>query len=665
MKSCTFSLRVLLLALFTAGPLSASTALWTTQLPADAKWHERTSLGTLMVGTDDALLAINPEDGRILWRRDDFKKTNRHNTREIVGTPVMVANHVEGIGNSKVAFEAFDFLSGEKLWSTPQSIGQYLGTIPAPEKGLVIFVVNTWDAKDNGVHFRAYDLGSGELKWDAKFSKANAIPLHMADNSGSFIPTMDLSGYHDPIIDGDEMYVGYLGIHCVDLTTGAIKWGVEFPPGDKGLKRTYAPLRIEGDRIYGAGGGSVYAIDRHTGATLWKSDRISEYAGLFKARDNAIVSQLEIVGDKVFARYGGNFSNGKQVVLKEPLGIVVLNAANGAAVYNVDKAKEGLTNLMVLPEIHTVMFADAYNLYGLDVASPQLVETFHVPIEFKRKMGGGEVAQIGLGALGGVQGLLKASLSQNKARLDVPVAICRQNGHIVVQGKQHLLGFDPASKSQKWSLYYAAPSDALAMAALFAVTAAQGVVGNAQAAQGSFGSSQYDSGVHTIHSGLDNYNKYAGRRKSATQSSEAYSYILTKVGKSKELGIVGVNLATGETDRELALARRSRTTSSMRCRAASTTLRAAISWWPTNFDRSQAAGGVRPAQAGRGAACIAALAFVPRPVVADFHLGDQRPPKAWPQKHKKRKNRSERGASRPGQAFTRQVKFGRLGNQRI
>lgn len=546
------TLPLLVCTLLAASSLSAAgTAVWNRKLPADAKWYERTSLGTLIIGTDGALLSVNPEDGAVLWQRDDFKKTNRHNAREVVGTPIMVANHYEGMGNSKVTFEAFDFLSGEKLWTTPQMMGQYLDTIPVPEMGLVIFVLNSWDAKENGIHFRAYNLGTGELKWDVKYAKTNGIPLHLADNSGKFMPTMDLSGYHDPIIDGEEMYVGYLGIHCVDLNTGAVKWGVEFPAGDKTLKRTYAPLRIDGDRIYGAGGGSVIAVNRRTGETIWKSDRISKYAGLFKARDNAIVSQLEIVGDKIFARYGGNFSNGKQVVLKEPLGIVALNAANGEDLYNVDKPKEGLTNLMVLPEIQTVMFADAYNLYGLDVSAAQPAETFKVPIEFKRKMGGGDVAQIGLGVLGGVQGLVKASMAQSKGRLDVPVAITRQNGHIVVIGKQHILGFDPSSKAQKWSLYYPAPSDTLAMAALFAVTAAQGVVGNAQAAQGTFGSSAYNQGYNTIHSGLDNYNKYAGKRKSATQNNDAYSYVLTKVGK--ELGIVGVNLSTGETDRELVL----------------------------------------------------------------------------------------------------------------
>ena len=75
---------------------------------------------------------------------------------------------------------------------------------------------------------------------------------------------------------------------------------MSFPRGAKGLKKTYAPLRLDGDLIYGAGGGSVYAINRRDGSTIWKSDRISDFAGLRKARDNAIVAQLEIVAGRFF-----------------------------------------------------------------------------------------------------------------------------------------------------------------------------------------------------------------------------------------------------------------------------------------------------------------------------------------------------------------------------
>jgi outer membrane protein assembly factor BamB len=562
MNSRSPALRWFLPAVFVAALSAASLALaapakqlWTTKLPADAKWQQLTALGTLLVGTDSSLLAITPEDGKIAWKRDDIKKSNHNNAVEIPGTPMLLCNIVEGLGNTKLTLLAIDYQTGETIWSIPQMTAQYLDTIAVPQKDMVIFVVNTFTEKDNGVYLMAYDLEKGQLKWSSKFTKSNGIPLHLADNSGKFIPTMDLSGYHDPVFDGDEMYLGYLGVHCVDLTNGTVTWGVEFPSGNKGLKKTYAPLRIDGDRIYGGGGGSVYAINRRTGATIWKSDRISEYAGLFKARDNAIVAQIEIVGGKIFSRYGGNFSDGKTAMLREPIGIVVLDPADGKSLYHFDKAKEGLTNLMVLPEANTVVFADGGNVFGIDAAPATPVEAFKVPIEFKRKMGAGGIAKIGLGALGGVSGLAKGVMSANKGLLDVPVAVNLQGGRVIVQGKQHLLGFDPATKTASWSLYYAAPSEAFANAAMFAVTAAAAVYGNAQAAaSGGIGSSGYNDGVNTIHSNLARYNSYTEKRAArigGSKSAQSYTYILTNV--EKEIGVVGVNLSTGETDREVVL----------------------------------------------------------------------------------------------------------------
>lgn len=537
--------------------LAAGKQLWSAKLPGDAKWHSLTGLGTLLVGTPEAIVAFDPDTGQQLWSRAEFKKSSTHSAREIPGTPFLLCNTAGGFaGLTKVTLYQIDYLTGETVWQTPEFQGQYMGTVPVPEKGLVLFLINGTDAtgKEPGTYVHAFDF-AGKARWSTKIAKTGAIAMHIADNSGKFMPTTDLSGYHDPVVDGDTIYLPYLGCQAVDLTSGAIKWTAEFPAGNKGLKKTYAPLRLHGGRIYGAGGGSVIAINKATGAVEWKSDRISAYAGLLKARDNALVSQIEIVNDRIFARYGGYFSNGQAVVLCEPLGIVALNAADGKDLYNFDHAKEGLTNLVVLPESNTVMFADAHNLYGIDLAAATPTETFRVPIEFKRKMGGGEVAQIGLGLLGGVSGVVKASMAQSKARLDVPVAIVRRGDRVVVQGKQHLLCFDPAGKQIAWSTYCAAPSEAFGMAAMFAVTAFSGIAGNGMAMQGGFGSSAYQSGVDMTHRSLDMYNKQAGKRKSATKGSETYSFMLTRVedGKDKGVGLLGINMLNGEGEKKFIL----------------------------------------------------------------------------------------------------------------
>lgn len=242
--------------------------------------------------------------------------------------------------------------------------------------------------------------------------------------------------------------------------------------------------------------------------------------------------------------------------LREPLGGVVLDAANGNPVYQDQKIDGGLTNLLVVPEAHAVMFADGKELVGLSTQGATVTESVRVPIEFKRKMGGGDIAKIGLGLTGGLMGTIEAVSSSNKARLDVPVAIVRQNGHIVVQGKQHLLGFDSLAKQQKWSLYYAAPSEAFATLAMFAVTALASAQDNAQVAQnGSIMTSGGRHGMENIQQALDRYNRHTEKRAAragGSKATERYTSIVAKLPKSG-LGLYGVNLATGETDREPAL----------------------------------------------------------------------------------------------------------------
>lgn len=539
-------------------PAFSAEKLWSVKIAEKPAWNTLTELGTLLVGTKGAIQAYDPDTGALLWTREDLDKTSAFNAREVHGTPYLLCNHSSGIAGSKVKLLAIDYLSGETVWEAEQILGQYLATYPIPEHGIVIFAFNGWGGTkdEQGMILRAHDLLTGETKWQTRYGKANEVPLHIADGSGKFAPRMDLSGYHDPVVDGDVAYLGYRGVDALDLKTGEIKWTREFKPGAKDFKRTYAPIRIDGDRLYSAGGGSVYALNKADGSVIWQSDRISSYAGLFKARDNAIVSQVELVNGKIFIRFGGNFSNGQAVVLREPLGVAAFDAASGEEAFKFTKPKEGITNLMVVPEDHTVIFADAHHLFGLDVSGATVTEKFEVPIEFKRKMGGGDIAKMGLGVLGGVSGIAKGIASQNKARLDVPVAIHRRDSHIVVMGKQHLMGYDHAAQNLKWSTYYAAPGSALGDSLLFTVTALAATAGNAQVASApSFASSQYSQGVGNIHSALDRYNRVAGKRKAATKSGDDYSYVLTHVeeGRKKGVGLMGISLDTGEGDKQILL----------------------------------------------------------------------------------------------------------------
>ena len=121
MKTRSFASVVLGSCLLAAGLVAApAKQLWTTPLGGDAKWHQLTALGSLLVGTNEALLSIAPEDGKIVWKRDDIKKSNRNNAREIPGTPVLICNTFDGMMNSKVTFMAIDYQTGQTIWTAPQ-----------------------------------------------------------------------------------------------------------------------------------------------------------------------------------------------------------------------------------------------------------------------------------------------------------------------------------------------------------------------------------------------------------------------------------------------------------------------------------------------------------------------------------------------------------------
>lgn len=560
-RSHSPSVRALLAfaALALHSPLAqAVEELWSTKLSGKPTWHQLTELGTLIVGSSGAVHSYDPDTGELLWAREDLDKTSAFNLREVPGTPYLLCNYARGIGGSKVMLLGIDYLTGETMWKTEELMGQYLASYPLASHGLALFVVNSWEGskEEKGMMIRAHDLATGELKWQTKFSEGNDVPLHLADGTGKFSNRLDLSGYHDPVVDGDIAYLGFRGVDALDLNTGKILWTQEFKPGAKDWKRTYAPIRVDGERVFGAGGGSVYVFDKADGTVRWKSDRISSYTGLLSARDNAIVSQVEPLNGKVFIRFGGNFSNGKTVALREPLGVAAFDAATGDELYTSAKPKEGITNLMILPEHDMVLFADAKNLFGLDISGDDVTEKFEVEIEFKRKMGGGDIAKIGMGAFGGLSGLAKGAMAQNKGRLDVPVVITRRDGHIVVMGKQHLMGFDPVAQDIAWSTYYAAPGNMMGDSLLFAVTALAATAGNAQVASAdSYSSSRYSSGVGNIHGALDRYNAAAGKRKSATRTAGNYAYVLTNVeeGRKKGVGLMGISLDSGEGDKQILL----------------------------------------------------------------------------------------------------------------
>jgi hypothetical protein len=203
--------------------------------------------------------------------------------------------------------------------------------------------------------------------------------------------------------------------------------------------------------------------------------------------------------------------------------------------------------------LNTVLVADAKNLIGLDSASSGKVrESYKVKLEFKNNLGAAataaKVAKFGFGGLSAI------GRGGGDDR-DEPVALYRrENGTVVVAGKQHLLAFDPRARQIVWSVKYEAPGvpgwQKIAMAGLTALSYS---MSTAQAANTYAGTAENRWANRQRINSLVAYEQFVSKRYSATKAAGNYVYVMTTVreGKEKGAGLVGVQMETGRSDRQI------------------------------------------------------------------------------------------------------------------
>jgi outer membrane protein assembly factor BamB len=299
--------------------------------------------------------------------------------------------------------------------------------------------------------------------------------------------------------------------------------------------------------VYTSAKGQIRAFDDATGALKWTS-----------ADFGAAVAETQIEDGILYGRMGGAFYqlSAKAYELKKPLGVVALDAATGQVKWKYEGAKDALTNMTVVKDAGVVMIADAKNLIGLsvDASGNKVKETFRVPLEFKQKQSaGGKAMKIGFGALrGGAIGAIKgAGGGPGEAPL---VVVPRPNGLLAVRSAQHLLAFDPKKREIAWATQVAPPGGSMLMK--IATSAAFAMLYTAQTAQafstqrGTMENNWANSSRVKI---MDDWTKVMDKRYKKSASTTEYSYMLTDIknDEGKGAGIVGINLNTGEVERQL------------------------------------------------------------------------------------------------------------------
>lgn len=529
------------------GAVLAATAvgapLWTHKPSSDIKWYRVTDVGSVLVGAKGALYALDGETGREVWSRADLAGAEEFEVDAIAGTPLVFVSDTSGKIRKGTKLYALDLLTGQNVWETEKLKGAAVAVEPVYEKDLVLLVtVENNSANKAKPHITALRMTTGELVWEADYP--DNVDLYGIERGSKWFPKFDLSGANPPVYDEDSVYFTYAGLHRYSLEDGRLLWGVKYDVTEGSIKRGNAQAVIAGDTVYTSAKGQLRAVDKQTGAVRWVS---KDFGGA--------VAEMRLGGGVAYGRLGGAFYDfsKREYVNKKPFGVAAVDTKTGATLWYYEGAKESITNMAVLPELNTVLLADAKNLIGLDSSSSGKVrEAFKVKLEFKHNLGAAAtVAKVAKFGFGGLGALGKGGGDDR----DEPVALYRrENGTVVVQGRQHLLSFDPRTRAIVWSTKYEAPGvpgwQKIAMAGL---TALAYTSATATAANSYHGTSENRWANRQRIGSLVAYEQFVSKRYSATKQAGNYVYVLTTVkdGKEKGAGLIGVSLETGRGDRQI------------------------------------------------------------------------------------------------------------------
>lgn len=544
MGPCESMSRLLLLLSFPLLLLAGKPeAAWTIEANGDVRWHKVTSLGTYLYATDNGLYAVNTENGQSLWKREDMKKVPEFAVEEVPGVPLYFVADDEGKFQKSTKLFAIDVMTGATIWETEKLQGSMADLVPDyKHNAIVLFsAMPAGKAKLQVLHI---NMVTGQPNWDLQIdAKAD---LYVSEKGSKFSPRMDLNGHAPPTFDGDSMYLAYAGLHKINVKTGKLEWGHAFDVTEKSFKNTNAAPLVANGLVFSSAKGVIRAYDDASGTLKFTSPDFG-----------AAIPEMIFDSGTVYGRMGGVFLEpaSRQYSLKKPIGVVALDAASGQLRWRYEGAKDSVTNMHLDRASNSLLIADAKNLIGLslDASGNKVKENYKLPLEFKFKSGGAKKAakMAGRFALGGVRGLAQ----KDKSGEDEPLALIpRSDGQIIVRGKQHLLLFNPKSRQTGWGSAFKAPGISnFAKIATVAAFAMQYGAATSQAASTRLGTSENTFANNQRFTALKQFDAAMAKRYSSNAISNKFAYMLTDVDteEGKGPGIVGVNLETGEAEREL------------------------------------------------------------------------------------------------------------------
>jgi outer membrane protein assembly factor BamB len=358
MKSfCPVRLSLLLLAaLFVLPATDANAQAWSAKLDKTVRFYQTTDLGVLLVGSENSLYAVDGQTGETLWRRKDVS-LDETDVAPVPSSDLVLLSFEKG---DRTRVEAIDLLSGDIIWRSSKIRGgiMQMAVDPAANLLAVVFAKDAQGRADDGFKrhplLHVLDLTSGDEIWKYEGGETEMMPARWA-NDGEDTVDYTLDNYYPPVFLDGRLYVFYEGLTSFDARTGKARLRERYRVNEAGLALTEAAPIFDEAVIYTSGRGHVRAISRESGDTEWE------------AKDLGLTPEMILIDEILYVRTGGQFTRLKdgETVERGAYGVSAIDARNGKVLWRYKGADKGITNLL-LPNPASIVIADRDDLIVID-----------------------------------------------------------------------------------------------------------------------------------------------------------------------------------------------------------------------------------------------------------------------------------------------------------
>ncbi len=580
----------------------SKTQAWNIGFDREINWFNLTSLGTVIVSTDDALYSLDPVTGKENWKLDQFAKVSKANYNGIKGSPYIAI--LEGsVFNMKQ--NIVDISQGKVVCNTKElGLSYVTKRLPIPNLGALLFA----GQNNKGVALMLVNLLNGQATWTI-----NSVFEKITEQMVA-----------DPLYTNNSIIIATnRRLYKLDATTGALQWKIDYDTktdiplaGQKvvsddkestqanddskkaSMKETMAAavstvfgkfVTLNDKVAYYYNTQTITAIDIATGNITWPKTKLDDPIANVLFDDNGILvatddkkSELMLfdyaTGNAKWAeplKIAGRISSIKLTGTKLAVGAAKQNGRNMVSVVDIISGKsltasplkvDGfILDLRIIDNVGLLYRTNQEcNILDLNTGKEQW------PKSIKYASGGlgldkGDltyfIADNSIYEVNNTNGNHKEFASKKFGKDEIFRTIELMDNGIVVTSDQNVAMIDYAGKLV-YHAYHPAPGistfgkimNIAAMGVSMAASASEGY----QAGASGYGTSSYKNGMERA----DRWSNVASaamsdmsKRFKASANAKNYKLILTKVTTTDDsgVGLVRVNKQTGKVDGKVVL----------------------------------------------------------------------------------------------------------------